>query len=246
MVWHSAGRSPAASRGITSGSSSKRRLSGEQRVERRVAAADRGRARAGRSSCGGRGGPARPCRPGWPGCRAAAEWKAPPSDSVHLGVAVPAEVERPCPPARAGPATLQPGRGGAGVHDEVAAAGCVGRQREVDAERRGDAGARPASTSTSVTRTPGIRASSRATQQPTMPAPTTVTRSPTSGAASHRALTAVSTVPASTARAGGHVLGDDDHRAAPGRRRRSGAGRGRRRCGRAASAGPCSTTPTFR
>jgi len=36
---------------------------------------------------------------------------------------------------------------------------------------------------------------------------TTVTRSPSSGAASQRALTAVSTVPASTARAGWHLLG---------------------------------------
>ena len=67
--------------------------------------------------------------------------------------------------------------------------------------------ARDASTSTSVTRTPGNRASRRATQQPTIPAPTTATRSPTSGAASHRALTAVSTVPASTARAGGTSSG---------------------------------------
>ena len=49
--------------------------------------------------------------------------------------------------------------------------------------------------------------SRRATQQPTMPAPTTATRSPTSGAASHRALTAVSTVPASTARSAGTPSG---------------------------------------
>ncbi len=40
-----------------------------------------------------------------------------------------------------------------------------------------------------------------------MPAPTTVIRSPTSGAASHNALTAVSKVPASTARAGGTSSG---------------------------------------
>ena len=40
-----------------------------------------------------------------------------------------------------------------------------------------------------------------------MPAPTTVIRSPTSGAASHSAFTAVSTVPASTARAGGTPSG---------------------------------------
>jgi hypothetical protein len=40
-----------------------------------------------------------------------------------------------------------------------------------------------------------------------MPAPTTAIRSPTSGAASQSAFTAVSTVPASTARAGGTPSG---------------------------------------
>lgn len=40
-----------------------------------------------------------------------------------------------------------------------------------------------------------------------MPAPTTAIRSPISGAASHRAFTAVSTVPASTARPAGTVSG---------------------------------------
>ena len=44
-----------------------------------------------------------------------------------------------------------------------------------------------------------------------MPAPTTVTRSPSSGAASHSALTAVSTVPARTARAGGTPSGTTRH-----------------------------------
>src|SRR6478672_12615187 len=61
--------------------------------------------------------------------------------------------------------------------------------------------------STRVTSTPGIRASSRATQQPTIPAPTTATRSPSSGPASQSALTAVSTVPASTARRAGTPSG---------------------------------------
>ena len=67
--------------------------------------------------------------------------------------------------------------------------------------------ARVGSTSTSVTRHPGIPASRRATQQPTIPAPTTATRSPTRGAASQSALTAVSTVPASTARLAGTSSG---------------------------------------
>ena len=49
--------------------------------------------------------------------------------------------------------------------------------------------------------------SSRATQQPTIPAPTTAIRSPTSGAASHSAFTAVSTVPARTARSAGTSSG---------------------------------------
>ena len=87
-------------------------------------------------------------------------------------------------------------------------------------------------------RRPGSGASRRATQHPTMPAPTTATRSPTSGAASQRTLTAVSTVPASTARAGGTpsgttvtALGRHDVGA-------SGGGTGRRRCGRAAPPGP--------
>ena len=66
---------------------------------------------------------------------------------------------------------------------------------------------RAGSTSTSVTSTPGMPASSRATQQPTIPAPTTATRSPTNGPASQRALTAVSSVPASTARAAGTPSG---------------------------------------
>ena len=102
---------------------------------------------------------------------------------------------------------LQPGRGRAGVHDQVALAGArrpAGRSRRRARRRR-----RPAAGSTSTRVTCDAResgASSRATQQPTMPAPTTVTRSPTSGAASHSALTAVSTVPASTARRRRHAV----------------------------------------
>src|SRR6185436_14244418 len=75
------------------------------------------------------------------------------------------------------------------------------------APRASATAARDGSTSTKVTSTAGNRASRRATQQPTIPAPTTATRSPTSGAASHNALTAVSTVPASTARDSGTPSG---------------------------------------
>src|SRR5690606_14370853 len=67
--------------------------------------------------------------------------------------------------------------------------------------------ARDGSVSTSWTRPPGNPARTPATEQPTIPAPTTAMRSPTSGAASHSALTAVSTVPARTARPGGTSSG---------------------------------------
>ena len=83
----------------------------------------------------------------------------------------------------------------------------VGGQREADAERGGDAGA-AGSASTSCDAGAGEAGQQpRRRKQPTMPPPTTAIRSPTSGAASHSALTAVSTVPASTARAAGTASG---------------------------------------
>ena len=127
-----------------------------------------------------------------------------------LGVAVPAEVDHGALGREQVERALQPGRRRAGVDDQVAAAGGVGRQREVDAERGRDRG--PAGIDVDERDLhAGNRRSRRATQQPTIPAPTTATRSPTSGAASQRALTAVSTVPASTARAGGTSVGHDGH-----------------------------------
>jgi hypothetical protein len=66
------------------------------------------------------------------------------------------------------------------------------------------------STSTIVTCAPGMPAKRRATQHPTIPPPTTATLSPTRGSASQRAFTAVSTVPASTARSGGTSSGTTD------------------------------------
>ena len=71
--------------------------------------------------------------------------------------------------------------------------------------------ARVSSTSTSVTCVPGTPPTSRATQHPTMPAPTTVIRSPTSGPASHKALTAVSTVPAQDGTVRRDLIGDHCH-----------------------------------
>ena len=105
--------------------------------------------------------------------------------------------------------------------------------------------ARDASTSTSVTSTAGKRASRRATQQPTIPAPTTATRSPISGAASHRALTAVSTVPASTARAGGTSSGTRVT-APAGTTYAVWCGNRQKTVRPRSSGGPCSTAPTFR
>ncbi len=56
----------------------------------------------------------------------------------HLGVAVPAEVEDGALGREQLERLLEPGRRGAGVHDQVAAVGRVGRQREADAQRVGD------------------------------------------------------------------------------------------------------------
>ena len=66
---------------------------------------------------------------------------------------------------------------------------------------------RPGSRSTSWRRASGKVRSSVATMPPTSPAPITAMRSPSLGPASHSALTAVSTVPVSTARRGGTPSG---------------------------------------
>ena len=105
--------------------------------------------------------------------------------------------------------------------------------------------AREGSTSTSVTVVPGMPASSRATQHPTMPAPTTATRSPRSGRASHSALTAVSTVPASTARRGGTPSGTTVT-AVAGTTYDVWCGCRQNTVRPTRSAGPRSTTPTLR
>ena len=60
----------------------------------------------------------------------------------HLGVAVPAEVEHRALGREQVERALEPGRRRARVHDQVAAAGGVVRQREADAERGRDLGPR--------------------------------------------------------------------------------------------------------
>lgn len=97
--------------------------------------------------------------------------------------------------------------GGAGVHDQIEVAHRLLGEREAHPERPRDLRARRSSASTSCTRTAGNRASTAATEAPTIPAPTTAIRSPSRGAASHAAFTAVSTVPASTARGAGTPSG---------------------------------------
>ena len=79
-------------------------------------------------------------------------------------------------------------------------------------EPRGDGGARRPQCRPARPAQPGTRAASQATSRPTTPAPTTAMRSPSRGAASHSALTAVSMLAASTARAGGTPSGSSMHR----------------------------------
>ena len=100
------------------------------------------------------------------------------------------------------------------------------------------------STSTSVTWAPGMPASRRATQHPTIPPPTTATLSPTRGAASQRALTAVSTVPASTARSGGTPSGTTAT-ASTGTTNALWCGKRENTVRPSRCAGPSSTVPTF-
>jgi hypothetical protein len=105
--------------------------------------------------------------------------------------------------------------------------------------------ARAGSASTSCTRAPGKVASTPATEQPTMPPPTTAIRSPIRGVASQRALTAVSTVPASTARAAGTPSGTTVT-AVAGTTYRVWCGCRQNTVRPDSSGGPCSTTPTLR
>ena len=173
MVWHSAGRLPVGEPGHHVGQLGERRLAGEQRVEGRVAQqVQRQRQplgqrpvarRAGATGADLAGADGQP-----PGVERAARATRLTSASPYQlrSITVPSvrqQVERP----------LQPGRGRAGVHDQVAA------------RRRRRRAARTSTPSAAATRgpgrvdvdqrharRPGMPASSRATQQPTMPAPT--------------------------------------------------------------------------
>ncbi len=147
-------------------------------------------------------GPATPCRPGCCGWSAAGRG-SPRRAAADRSVPVPAQFhdDRRPSPATAGTGPARPTWRSRERPGHIRPAPTTARRtaRRMPRDRR----PRDSSTSTSCTRAPGILATIAATQQPTMPAPTTAIRSPTSGAASHSAFTAVSTVPARTARAAG-------------------------------------------
>ena len=139
MVWQSAGRLPAASRAITSGSSPKRDCP--------VTSASKAGSRSRSSASASRSAVVRrPLRAGESGAdlagadAEAARVERAAEREPHLGVAVPAEVDDRALGREQVERALQPGRRRAGVHDQVATVGGVRRQREVDAERGRDRG----------------------------------------------------------------------------------------------------------
>ena len=139
MVWQSAGRLPAASRAITSGSSPKRDC--PVRSASKAGSRSRSSASASRSAVVRRPLRAGERVPTWLArMPRRPEWNAPPSESRTSRVAVPAEVDDRALGREQVERPLEPGGRRAGVHDQVATVGGVGRQREVDAERGRDIG----------------------------------------------------------------------------------------------------------
>ena len=208
MRWHSAGSVPAASRRAPRAA----RSNGDSPVSSASNAGSREQVQGERQPVGEACGSARRAGetvPTWlPRMRQPAGVERAAQRQADLAVAVPAQLddralrrEQVQRPAAARPRWRWRGRPGRARRRRRRAART--RRR---APRRPPA--RPGSTSTSWTCDAGEPGQQRARRSsPTMPAPTTVTRSPTSGAASHSAFTAVSTVPASTARAGGTPSG---------------------------------------
>ena len=140
MVWQSAGRLPAASRAITSGSSAKRDcpvMSASKAGSRSRSSASASRSAVVRRPL--RAGEIVPDLARADGEAARVEGAA--QRERDLGVAVPAEVDDRALGREQIERLLEPGGRRAGVHDQVAAVGGVGRQREVDAERGRDIGA---------------------------------------------------------------------------------------------------------
>ena len=228
---------------MTRGSSSKR----DSPVTRTSNAGSRNRssASASRSAAVRRALRAGDTVPTWPACsRRRPAWNAPPSESRTS--ASPYQLSSSTVPSGASRSSERWSPAAVALacttrsHPPAASSGCAKAAPSAAATS-----ARERSTSTSVTSTAGNRASRRATQQPTIPAPTTATRSPISGAASHKALTAVSTVPASTARAGGTSSGTTVT-APAGTTYAVWWGYRQKTVRPRSSGGPCSTAPTFR
>src|SRR5215218_5923004 len=243
IVWQSAGRLPAARRAITPGSSSKR----DSPVTSTSKAGSRRRssASARRSAAVRRAARAGETVPTWLArSLSRPAWNAPPSES-----------RTSASPYQLSSSTVASGASRSSASWSPAAAALVcttrshppatasGRAKRAPSDAATEA--RDSTTSTSVTSTPGMRASRRATQHPTIPAPTTATRSPTSGGASQSALTAVSTVPASTARAGGTSSGTTVT-APAGTTYAVWCGYRQKTVRPRSSGGPCSTAPTLR
>ena len=186
MVWQMAGRVPSARRGMTPGSSS----NGDSPVSRASKAGSRRRSTASAQPLGIRvaRAPRLPQRnpPGWHGCASRDEWNDPPSDSSTRESPYQLRSSTVASGASRSSESWRPRARRARVHDEVVVAVRVGAQAALGSARSRHRDARPpaarvGSTSTRVTRQPGIATSRRATQHPTMPAPTTATRSPMRG-----------------------------------------------------------------
>ena len=171
------------------------------------------------------------------------EWKAPPSDRRHLGVAVPAELEHLALGASSESDRWRPAEVALVCTTRSRSPAASGGPREPYAERARDAGAGGVHVDERHVDT-GDTGSSRATQHPTMPAPTTVTRSPTSGALPQcvdRGLDRAGqhgTVGGDVVRTGDHGIGGDDVRRLVRVEAEDGAA--------AQGRGPSSTTPTLR
>ena len=121
MRWHSAGRSPAASRGQHVGQLVERRLAGEQRVERGVAQQVQGeRQPVGEAAAAA---PGRRDRADLAAADASAGRSGTRPPSGRLTSRSPYQLSSRTVPSGASRSSdaLQPGGGGAGVHDEVPA-----------------------------------------------------------------------------------------------------------------------------
>ena len=137
IVWHTAGRLPAASRAITSGNSSKR--DSPVRSASNAGSRSSSRASASRSAVVRREARAGESVPTWlERMPRRPAWNAPAEREPHLGVAVPAEVDDGCLRCEQFERALQACRRRARVHGEVAAAVGLLREGEVDPEGRRD------------------------------------------------------------------------------------------------------------